>query len=185
MNNKEDILTHGQMLLTKDAADFKKAQEPELKGLYDLGVFEYVPRDTIPNGSKILRSVWSYRRKRRPDGTLLKHKARLCADGSRQVQGEDYDESYAPVVAWSTVRMTLIIAALLDLEMRQVDFIQAFPQAETSEDIYMYMPAGWGYKDEYRKTDYIIRLKKNLYGTATDARISRRAHSKKLSTINS
>ena len=57
MNNKEDILTHGQMLLTKDAADFKKAQEPELKGLYDLGVFEYVPRNSIPKGSKILRSV--------------------------------------------------------------------------------------------------------------------------------
>ena len=31
------------------------------------------------------------------------------------------------------------------------------------------MPAGWGYKDEQGKSNYIIKLKKNLYGTATGA----------------
>ena len=72
MNNKEDILTQGQMLKAPDAAEFKKAQEPELQGLYDLDVFEYVRINTKPAHAKILRSVWSYCRKRRPDGTLLK-----------------------------------------------------------------------------------------------------------------
>ena len=66
--------------------------------------------------------------------------------------------------------MALILATLLKLEMRQIDFIQAFPQADTSEDVYMQMPAGWGYTDEHRNNYYIIKLKKNLYGTATGAR---------------
>ena len=170
MNNKEDILTQGQMLKVPDAPEFKKAQEPEIAGLEDLGVFGYQRKSTVPKGTKILRSVWTYRRKRRPDGTLLKYKARLCADGSRQEKGIDYEESYAPVVAWSTVRMALIISTLLKLEMRQIDFIQAFPQADTSEDIYMQMPAGWEHVDANGNKDYIIKLKKNLYGTATGAR---------------
>ena len=93
MNNKEDILTQGQMLKAPDAAEFKKAQEPELTGLRELDVFEYVRLQTKPAKAKILRAVWSYRRKRRPDGTLLKYKARLCADGSKQIKGEDYDEA--------------------------------------------------------------------------------------------
>ncbi len=87
-----------------------------------------------------------------------------------KIRDEDYDEAYAPVVSWSTVRMALIISTLLNLHMRQIDFIQAFPQADTSEDVYMQMPAGWGYTDENGNSDYIIKLKKNLYGTATGAR---------------
>jgi len=55
MNNKEDILTQGQMLKAPDAAEFKKAQEPELQGLLDLEVFEYVRRHTKPEKSKILK----------------------------------------------------------------------------------------------------------------------------------
>ena len=59
MNNKEDILTQGQMLKAPDAAEFKKAQEPELNGLLDLDVFEYVRLHTKPEKAKILRAVWS------------------------------------------------------------------------------------------------------------------------------
>ena len=66
--------------------------------------------------------------------------------------------------------MALIISTLLKLEMRQIDFIQAFPQADTSEDICMQMPAGWEHIDDNGNKDYIINLKKNLYGTATGAR---------------
>ena len=58
--------------------------------------------------------------------------------------------------------MALILATLLKLEMRQIDSIQAFPQANTSEDVYMQIPAGWGYTDEHGNNDYIIKLKKTF-----------------------
>ena len=75
MNNKEDILTQGQILKVPDAAEFLKAQKLEIEGLEDLGVFGYLRRHKVPKGTKVLCSVWTYRRKRRPDGTLLKYKA--------------------------------------------------------------------------------------------------------------
>ena len=61
--------------------------------------------------------------------------------------------------------MAPIVAAMLNLEIRKIYFIQAFPQADTPEDVHMRMPAGWGYKDENGNTDYVINLKKNLYST--------------------
>ena len=167
MNNKEDILTQGDMLKAPDREKFLEAQAPELEGLQDMEVFEFVKISDLPPKTKLLNAIWSYRRKRRPDGTLLKYKARLCADGSKQKKGIDYQDSFAPVVGWSTVRLVLIMSALLGLKTRQIDFTQAFPQAECSEETYMKMPAGWHIKDDDGSTDYCIRLKRNLYGTCT------------------
>ena len=89
-----------------------------------------------------MNSIWSYRRKSRPDGTLLKHKARICVDGSRQRDGIDYfaDEIYSPVCQWSSVRLTLVLASLLGLKMRQIDYLQAFLQAPIDSDVYLRIP---------------------------------------------
>jgi hypothetical protein len=84
LNNKEDTLTQSQMLKTTDANLFIKAQTPEIRGLEKMGVFKYSPIHTLPPRARLLSSIWSYRRKRRPNGALLKHKARLCVDGSQQ-----------------------------------------------------------------------------------------------------
>ena len=88
-------------------------------GLEDFGVFEYLKIANIPQArrSKLLNAIWSYRRKRRPDGTLLKYKSRICADGSQQRDGINYfaDNIYSPVVQWNTIRITLLLAKLLGL----------------------------------------------------------------------
>jgi hypothetical protein len=80
--NNADILSQSQMLKADDKDDFVSAQAGEIDGLHDAKVFGYHLRSEFPAEAKVLNSIWSYRRKRRPDGTLLKHKTRLCADGS-------------------------------------------------------------------------------------------------------
>ena len=177
--NNPDILTRSSMLKTEDREEFLKVEEKELKGLEDFGVFEYFPISSIPDHRrrKLLNAIWSYRRKRRPDGTLLKYKSRMCADGSQQQDGIDFslDDLYSPVVQWSTVRLTLLLASLLGLKSRQIDYIQAFPQAPLDEDVYMRIPDGWHYdksteklqqSDDPRDKDksHCIKLKRNLYG---------------------
>jgi hypothetical protein len=76
-----------------------------------MGVFQYNHIRDLPHGAKLLSSIWSYRRKRRPNGDLLKHKARICVDGSQQQLGRDYWDTYAPVVSWSTVRLVLLLSS--------------------------------------------------------------------------
>ena len=64
------------MMRADDMDEFLKVEGPELKGLEDFGVFEYLKIKDIPYEyrSKLLNAIWSYRRKRRPDGSLLKYK---------------------------------------------------------------------------------------------------------------
>ena len=105
----------------------------------------------LPPRARLLNAIWSYCRKQRPDGLLLKHKSRICTDRSQQQYGIDYWETYAPVIHWSTIRMVLVLSALLKLKSRQVDYTQAFPQAPLDNDVFMRIPQGW-YLDSATQT---------------------------------
>jgi len=168
---QSDVLMHSQMLRAPDQASVLDAQECEVRGLEDKQVFQYVQKGDLPKSARLLNAVWSYRRKRRPpDGTLWKHKANLCVDGSRQLPGldyTDYTESFAPIVQWSTVRLVMILVSMLNLESCQIDFTQAFTQADIEEDIYMRLPQGWQVDDT---DNWCIKLKKNLYGLVQASR---------------
>jgi len=91
------------MLKTADKAAFIATPKKELEGLIKMGVFDIKHMSTKPSDAQLLSSIWSYRRKRSPIGTILKHKSRICVDGSQQEYGRDYWGVYAPVVSWPTV----------------------------------------------------------------------------------
>jgi hypothetical protein len=69
-------------------------------------------------------------------------------NGSRQIQGIDYTESFAPVVQWSTIRMVNTLASMHNIKCKQIDFTQAFPQAKLKKDIYLRFPAGFEHKND-------------------------------------
>jgi hypothetical protein len=93
-DNKADTLTQSQMLKDPDREQFINSQSAEIKGLQKMEVFDILPIHTKPAQAKLLSAIWSYRRKRSPVGTILKHKARLCVDGSQQLHGRDFWETY-------------------------------------------------------------------------------------------
>jgi hypothetical protein len=82
--NNPDILSQAQMLRATDRDLFVDCQKPEIEGLCDAGVFEFKNMSDLPSHARLLNAIWSYRRKRRPDGALHKYKSRICADGSQQ-----------------------------------------------------------------------------------------------------
>jgi len=71
--NNPDVLSRSAMLRAKDRAEFLKVEVGEIEGLQDFDVFEYFSIHSIPdsNRRKLLNTIWSYHRKRRPDGSLL------------------------------------------------------------------------------------------------------------------
>lgn len=122
------------------AAGFWKACQIEWDMLLSKDVWEIVSR---PLNRHVISGTWALRIKRFPDGTMRKLKARFCARGFEQTEGVDYDETYAPVVNWTTVRFLLMMSILLGLETRQVDYVAAFVQADIDMDVYVEMPRGF------------------------------------------
>jgi hypothetical protein len=61
----------------------------------------------------VLPSTWAFTCKRFPDGIIRKLKARFCARRDRQIEGLDFFETFAQVVAWETIRIMLIMSRLI------------------------------------------------------------------------
>jgi hypothetical protein len=158
--NNLDPTFYAQMKRQVDTNKFIEAQQPKIDGLMDINTFEFTPKINLPPRTRYLDLIWTYRGKRRPDGSLKKYKARLCVNSSRQIQGIDYTESFAPVVQWSTIRMVNTLAAMHNLKGKQIDFTQAFQQAKLKEDIYLRFPAGF----EHKNDKWALKLKRNQYG---------------------
>ncbi len=94
--------------------------------------------------------------KQRP---LLKHKAKLNAHGGIQVYGENYWDTYTPVVNLIRICMMLRLSIIHNLYMTSINFTLAFPQADVETTIYMEVPLGC----EVTEIDYICLLLIKLY----------------------
>ena len=162
-SNNENY-TFRQMLQQEDSAEFIKAMVDETRAHEQRGHWEVVPRSSLPAGTKVIQAIWSFKRKRFPDGTLNKYKARLCAHGGMQEWGVNYWETYAPVVNWISVRFLLILGEIAGLESRTIDFVLAFPQADLDVPVYMDFPLGMEVPGNHSNGRPLLRLRKSLYG---------------------
>ena len=104
-----------------------------------------------------------FRAKRFPHGGLRKLKAWFCVRGDKHEAGVDYFKTYFPVVSWTTIWMMLALSTVLGLKTKQVDFSNAFAQAELheDEDVYVQLPQDF---DSTLEGDFVLRLNKSLYG---------------------
>ena len=137
--------------------------EVEITNYTERDHWDLIPRSQLPSGSKTIMSVWSFKRKRLPDGTICKYKARICAHGGQQQWGVDYWETYAPVVQWISVRTLLILSEIYGLKSGSIDFVLAFPQADLDVPVFIRLPIGFDVESNPNGA-YVFRLKKNLYG---------------------
>ena len=55
----------------------------------------------------------------------------------------DYDQTFAPVVSWGTIRLLLILSLIHGWHTLQLDYVLAFPQAPVERELYMKLPAGF------------------------------------------
>jgi hypothetical protein len=117
----------------------------------------------LPQDTKTIISIWSFKRKQYLDGTLNKHKTHLCAHGGMQMWGQNNWETYTPVVNWASVGLILAIAKIHGLSSKSIDFVLAFSQADLEVPVYMELHISFDPPEgEYCKS-YVLRLNKSLY----------------------
>ena len=109
------------------------------------------------NPRQILKSKMTYRVSYNPDGSL-KLKARFVACGYSQIEGVNYDETYAPTAHYKSLCTLLHIAAVNGYEIQSADVESAFLESPLEEDVFMKIS-----KDFYGE-EAIVKLNKSLYG---------------------
>ena len=119
-----------------------------------------------PPGVNIMDSMWVYDIKWDGEGNRIKDKARLIGKGYTQQLSINYNETWAGVTRLESVRMTAAIAAKRDLKLWRIDFVGAFLNSLTKEDIYMKQLEGFV---ESRFEDHVCKLVHMIYGTMQGA----------------
>jgi len=71
-------------------------------------VWDMVPRSM---DKSMVSSRWLYKVKQTTNGSVEKHKAKFVARGFSQVEGIDYDETFAHVVRYSSIKSILELSA--------------------------------------------------------------------------
>ena len=140
------------------AADWWEAELTELAALKERRVWDLVPK---PQDANIITCKWVFKTKQDSEGNTTRRKARLVARGFTQVEGIDYEETFAPTAKFVTVRLIISLATSLNWAMEQADIDTAFMWSDIEEDIYMQQPEG--HVDPIHP-DYVCKLLKSLYG---------------------
>ncbi|GKD18677.1 zinc finger, CCHC-type containing protein, partial [Tanacetum coccineum] len=80
---------------------------------------------------------------------------------SRQKEGIDYFDTYAPVARITTIRLLLALAAIHNLVIHQIDLKTSFLNGDLDEEVYMKQPEGFVMPGNEHK---VCKLVKSLYG---------------------
>ena len=134
------------------------AMQEELNQFERNKVWELVDR---PTHMKAIGTKWVFKNKMDEHGVITRNKARLVAKGYCQMEGIDFDETFAPVARLEAIRMFLAYAIQKGFKVYQMDVKSAFLNGELKEEVYVEQPPGF---EEIDGTDKVHKLKKALYG---------------------
>ena len=123
---------------------------------------------TLPTGRTCIPSGWNFKVKTDKLGLPCRRKARFFAKGYRQVKGIDYQESFAPVVRYDSLRVIMAITAARNLELIQLDVTTAFLNGLIDELVYIAQPEGYVVPGQEHE---VCRLNKGIYGICQASRI--------------
>jgi hypothetical protein len=85
----------------------------------------------------------------------------LVCKGYAQVEGIDFEETFAPVARMEAMRLLLAYACSKNIKMYQMDVKSVFLNGELEEEVYIEQPEGFQLSEN---ADYVCKLKKALYG---------------------
>eukprot|EP00253_Pinus_taeda_P023139 PITA_23139 len=120
--------------------------------------WDIVPR---PEGKSMVGSRWIYKVKQAADGSVEKYKARFVARGFSQIEGINYEETFAPVASYSSIQTFLSLSAQMGWHIHQMDVKTPFLNGVIEEEVHIEQPEGF---EIFSSDLHVCRLKRALYG---------------------
>lgn len=149
--------TYEEAISGEQGEKWQVATDEEMASLLENNTWEVVEK---PPGANIIDVKWVYKVKYDTTGKVDRFKARLVAKGYKQLEGIDYNEVFAPVTKYSTIRSLLAVAAAEDWELQLLDIKTAFLNGVLEEEVYINHPPGY----PQGPPGTVLKLNKTLYG---------------------
>ncbi|XP_056859992.1 uncharacterized protein LOC130508478 [Raphanus sativus] len=130
----------------------------ELEQFERLDVWALVPR---PDNVNVIGTKWIHKNKTDEEGNVIRNKSRLVGQGYTQIEGVDFDETFAPVARLESIRLLFGMACNLRIKLYQMDVKSAFLNGVLQEEVYVEQPKGF---EDPHFPDHVYKLKKALYG---------------------
>ena len=125
---------------TAEAAQWQEVVDSECSSVARNKVLTLV--DSVPTGKRAIPTRLILQQKLGFGGEMLRYKARLIAQGFRQVEGLDFTETFVPVARLSRVCIVLAIAGARGYAVHQMDVVIAFLESKQDEEIYVHLVLG-------------------------------------------
>ncbi|KAI7945710.1 hypothetical protein MJO29_012098 [Puccinia striiformis f. sp. tritici] len=129
----------------------------ELGMMDELSVWEVV---AYSDDMELLGSRWVFAIKRSQDGDILRFKARVVAQGFTQVQGQNFEKTFAPTPTFASLRLLFAMASRNSWSVASFDVKSAFLHSPIDCEVFIKPPEGLNIPK-----GHVLKLKKALYGT--------------------
>jgi hypothetical protein len=137
--------------------DWVVAMQEELNNFIRNELWHLVPR----SNQNVVGTKWVFRNKQDEHGVVTRKKARLVAKGYSQVEGLDFDETYAPIARLESICRLLAYATYHGFKLYQMDAKCAFLNGPIKEEVYVEQPPGF---EDSEYPNHVYKLSKALYG---------------------
>jgi hypothetical protein len=94
----------------------------------------------------------------------VRNKPRLVAQGFSQVEGVDFEETFAPVAHLEAIRILLAFIASKRFKLFQIDMKSSFLNGVIQEEVFVRQPLGF---ENPRYPNRVYKLSNALYGQAS------------------
>ena len=118
---------------------------------------------SLPPERQAITGKWCFKLKIDATGAVIRKKARCVARGFSQKDGIDYDEKFAPVISFTSLRVLLSLAAGFNMELAQVHIDTAYLYGGIDKELYLAQPEGFE-KIGNHGEQLVCRLRKSIYG---------------------
>ena len=156
--------TYAEAMHSPRATEQRKAMEEEMESLKENDTFELT---TLPVGQSPMGGKWVYTINENAGSETLK--ARYVAKGYSQVEGIDYQETFAPTANIASVRVLMQLAAQYNLTVHPMDVKIAYLHAPIDQEIFMDQPEGFATMSGNEER-MVYKLRKSLYGLKQSCR---------------
>ena len=143
--------------------DWVTAMQEELECFSRNEVWSLVerPKDHHIN---VIGTKWVFKNKQDEHGTVIRNKARLVAQGYAQIEGMDYEDTFAPVARLEAIRLLLAYASFHNFKLYQMDVKSAFLNGPLKEVAYVAQPPGF---EDPRHPNHVYLISSGVVGIST------------------